>query len=56
MARYNRSDVETAEFLQAWENRIDDNKDALEDFSLWCRRHGWRAGGAVKIPKVIVTK
>jgi hypothetical protein len=56
MARHNRCDVEICELMQAWENQIDDTKDAVEDFSLWCRRSGWRAGRAVTVPKVIVTK
>lgn len=55
-SRRNRCDVEISELLQAWENQIDDNKDEVEDFSLWCRRSGWRAGRAVTVPKVIVTK
>jgi len=56
MAQHNRCDVEICELMQAWENQIDDDKDAMEDFSLWCRRSGWRAGRAVTVPKVIVTK
>jgi hypothetical protein len=56
MARHNRCDVEITELLQAWENQIDDDKDAVQDFSLWCRRSGWRAGRGVTVPRVIVTK
>jgi hypothetical protein len=56
MARHNRCDVEISELLRSWENQIDDSKDAFEDFTLWCCRHGWRAGRAVTVPRVIVTK
>lgn len=56
MAQHNRCDVEITELLKIWETRIDDDKDAVEDFSLWCRRCGWRAGRAVTVPRVIVTR
>jgi hypothetical protein len=56
MALHNRCDVEISELLRVWENQIDDDKDIVEDFFLWCRRSGWRAGRGVTVPRVIVTK